>query len=330
MTGTVGIIANPRSGTDIRRLVASAGRSTLEDKVSIVRRVILGAAAVGVRRFVHLPEPHGIVRRATETLRGLDIAAADVEVRYDETDTVRTAAALRDLGCGVVVVLGGDGTNRAVTEGWPDVPLIPLSTGTNNAFPLHVEPTVAGTAAGLVATGAVAAPARRHKVVTVSSARFRDRALVDVVGTADPLVGSLELFEPDRLRWAVVTKADPAAIGFCGTCARVAHLGADEPGGLFVRFRPPTEPGAFRVLAPIAPGVLTEMGVDEVRRLDPDEPVTVEGPCVLAYDGERQRRLREGERAELRVRPDGPRVIDVGSTVAEGIARGAFGRGPLG
>ena len=35
-------------------------------------------------------------------------------------------------------------------------PLIPLSTGTNNAFPIWCEPTVAGVAAALVAGAVVA------------------------------------------------------------------------------------------------------------------------------------------------------------------------------
>ena len=36
---------------------------------------------------------------------------------------------------GAVVALGGDGTCRDVAIGWPDAPLIAISTGTNNVFP---------------------------------------------------------------------------------------------------------------------------------------------------------------------------------------------------
>ena len=50
-----------------------------------------------------------------------------------------------------IVVLGSDGTNRVVAAASADVPLVSISTGTNNAFPRPVEPTVAGLAAGLVA-----------------------------------------------------------------------------------------------------------------------------------------------------------------------------------
>ena len=64
---------------------------------------------------------------------------------------------MRARGASVIVVLGGDGTARAAPVESGDVPVLPLSTGTNNAFPEMWEATVAGTAAGLLATGRVPA-----------------------------------------------------------------------------------------------------------------------------------------------------------------------------
>ncbi|GIT47093.1 MAG: hypothetical protein Ct9H300mP12_16780 [Acidimicrobiales bacterium] len=151
--GTVGLVVNPRSGTDVRRAVAAAGAVTVEDKVNVVRRVVLGAREAGINRFVVHPDTHRIVQRATEPMRGLDLNWLDHELTFTEEDTVTAVAAMRDLGCGVVVVLGGDGTNRAAARGWPDLVVVPLSTGTNNAFPLLAEATVAGAAAGHVARG---------------------------------------------------------------------------------------------------------------------------------------------------------------------------------
>ena len=43
-----------------------------------------------------------------------------------------------------------DGTNRAAVKGWRDAPLLTISTGTNNVFPMMVEGTTAGMAAALV------------------------------------------------------------------------------------------------------------------------------------------------------------------------------------
>ena len=41
----------------------------------------------------------------------------------------------------------------------------------------------------------------------------------------------------------------------------------------------------------------------------------LEGPGVLAFDGERERVLREGTIATVTVRRDGPAVIDVARTL---------------
>lgn len=46
---------------------------------------------------------------------------------------------MAETGIGCVVTLGGDGTNRAAAKGSRSVPLVPVSTGTNNVFPVLVE-----------------------------------------------------------------------------------------------------------------------------------------------------------------------------------------------
>ncbi|MDA8212194.1 MAG: ATP-NAD kinase, partial [Clostridia bacterium] len=49
---TVGIIANPASGKDIRRLVAHATVVDNIEKVNLVRRILLGLQAVGVKQVL--------------------------------------------------------------------------------------------------------------------------------------------------------------------------------------------------------------------------------------------------------------------------------------
>jgi hypothetical protein len=337
----IGLIVNPRSGNDVRRVIASAGSSTLEEKVSIVRRVAKGAAAVGATHFVTNVEPHQVVRRATETMRDVTVDRIDEPIDHTEEDTTRAAARLRELGCVAVVVLGGDGTNRAAAKGWPDIPVVPLSTGTNNAFPYWVEPTVAGSAAGLLATGAVAADdAVLHaaKVVRVAMpdqpslsrhAEAPDRwelALIDAVAVADRWVGSLELFEPDTMRVAVLTRADPAAIGFSAVGGLLQPCGPRDPHGVLVRFAPVASGPPTVLRAPTAPGHYADVGIVECRPLPVGEPVEVEGPVLLAFDGERKRRLHEGERAVLTIRADGPRVVDVAAVMAAAARAGLFVR----
>jgi hypothetical protein len=330
---TIGVIAHARSGTDARRMLTPAGRFTLEEKVSIVRRVARGAAEGGARRLLGMPEPQRIVARATATERALRTELLDLVVTFTEADTVNAAAMLRDAGCSVLVVLGGDGTNRAVALGWPDAPVIPLSTGTNNAFPVHLEPTVAGVAAGLVAAGAVplAAVSRPAKVVRVrlgaSSRRPAqdDLALVDAVTIDEQIVGSLEPFRGHTLGDAVVARALPHAVGVAGTVGLVRPCRPDDDGAVHVRFAPPGTAGARRMRAPLGPGWFDDVHVVLDRPLALGEEVEVTGPCLLALDGERHHQLEPGQRAVLSVHRDGPRVVDVRAVLAAAADGGLLG-----
>lgn len=331
MNAPIGILVNPRSGGDIRRAVAAAGRSTIEDKASIVRRLVLGARAAGTSRIVVNHDPHQIVRRATETIRDVELVTVTRELRFTEEDSTRAAVAMRELGCAAIAVLGGDGTNRAVVKGWQDIPVLPVSTGTNNAFPRFIEPTVAGTALSLVAQGivaieAISAPAKLVHVRFVGGDgdgnRTPDIALIDAVAVADLYVGSLELFDPDTMRLAVLTRADPAAIGFSSVGGLLQPLTEHEEAALLVRFVPVEAHDGLVVHAPTAPGHHVPIGVAEVRRLGLGEPVAIDGPVLLAFDGERKRRVHDGQSAILEVRRDGPRVIDPHQVMAAG--RGAF------
>jgi hypothetical protein len=329
----VGVIANPVSGKDIRRLLANAPTSTLAEKYTIVRRVVIGANQVGVTRFQFLAEPHHLCARAVETLSlhaHYDHVA--VEHRYDESDTVRTVAAMRDLGVGAVVTLGGDGTNRAAARGWRDVPIVPISTGTNNVFPEFLEATLAGAAAGLVAAGHVGIDevSRPAKVVEVEiDGEPDDLALVDAVLVDERFVGSRALFEPRALRVAVLARAEPASVGVASVGGLLSPCGAADEAGVLVRFAPVDAPGVTVLRAPLAPGWYAQVGIGACVRLGPGEPVEVTGPGVLAFDGERHRLLRRGQVARLSVRRSGPRVIDVGAALALAARRGVFlGPGP--
>ena len=324
----VGILVNPRSGSDVRRLLTSAGSSTIDDKISILRRLIHGAVEAGAERLVLTRDPFSITRRATENLRlPVEVDLLDLPLHHTERDSVDAAQAMREAGCGALVSLGGDGTNRALVLGWPDAPLIPLSTGTNNAFPIHVEPTVAGVAAGLIATGAVDLDTHsaRAKVVAVEvRGDSTDLALIDAVAVDDPYVGSLELFDPETMMVSVCTRAEPAAIGFSGLAGTVLPCGPDEERGVVLEFTPPSQNPARRVRAPLAPGWFATVGLARSDYVALDTPVEVAGPCLLAFDGERSRRLHSGQTAALRVVRRGPRVIDVGAVVHSGARAGVF------
>ncbi len=334
-TGVVGLIVNPRSGSDVRRVIASAATSTLEDKISIVRRLALGAAQVAPVTWKVLHEPHEIMRRAVETRPEISYDRLDLELVFTEEDTVNAAAALKHAGADIVVVLGGDGTNRAAAKGWIDLPVLPLSTGTNNAFPYHWEPTVAGVVLGLVAGGVVTVDeiTTQAKVVHITAVAGTpgyvepggpdDLALIDAVAVDDRFVGSLDLFDPDTMQLAVLTRADPAAIGFSSVGGLVVPVTEHDDHGLLIRFEPPAS-ASQTVVAPTAPGHHTAIGYTECRPLPFGETVEVDGPVLLAVDGERKLRLKEGDKVTMHVDRDGPRVVDVAKAMQLAVERKVF------
>lgn len=322
--GIVGIIANPASGKDVRRLVARASVFDNQEKQAIVGRLLHGLAATGAREVAYLDDPQGIVRGALEGAPSdFHCQAVTATRTASALDTTSAARAMRELGCAVVVTLGGDGTNRAVALGWRDAPLLPISTGTNNVFPRFVEGTIAGAAAGLVATGAV--PIRRvtrqRKLIHVAiDGEPDDLALIDAVLSRERFVGARALLTPASLTCALLTRADPAAVGMTAIGGLVEPLGARRPGALWLELGP----GAQVVEAPIAPGYYQDVGIRSHRRVREGETIEIEGPGVLAFDGERERTLRAGQRARLRVAHDGPRVVSVTRTLKRAARRGLF------
>ncbi|MBW2141378.1 MAG: NAD(+)/NADH kinase, partial [Deltaproteobacteria bacterium] len=142
--GSVGIIANPASGKDIRRLVAYGSVFSNREKVNIVKRVLLGLDSTGVEDVFLMPDYYGIGQRALENLN-------DMVPDGTQDDSTRAAGILSEMDTGCVVVLGGDGTNRVVAKTSGETPLLSIATGTNNVFSCMVEGTLAGIAAGVVA-----------------------------------------------------------------------------------------------------------------------------------------------------------------------------------
>lgn len=324
MTHTIGIVANPASGKDVRRLVARASVFDNQEKCAIVRRAIVGALGAGATRFVYAPDTHHIVANAiAEFDPELTAEAVDAPRTGSALDTTEAAAVLQRANCAVVITLGGDGTNRAFVKGWQSAPLLPISTGTNNVFPSLVEATVAGAAAGMIALGEVELTecATRAKIIHVSiDGEADDLALIDAVLTRERFVGARALLEADALALALLTRADPAAVGMTSIGGLMKPTAASSPEGLLVELGA----GGRSLRAPIAPGLYRTVRVTSARRIALGEPVEVMGPGVLAFDGERERVLKKGQRALLTMTADGPWVVDVPTTMQLAACRGAF------
>lgn len=306
---TVGLIVNPAAGRDIRRLVGAASVMTNHEKSAIVRRVLRGLEAIGIGRVLHLDDGSGIIAVAVDGgTPALALEPLPIDPCGAAADSVEAARQLAAAGAGVIVTLGGDGTNRAVASACGQVPLVAISTGTNNVFPSTVEGTVAGLAAGIVAAGAVDLDvvAPRAKWVEVRCGGVEDIALIDVAACRDPFRGTAAIWDPGRVRALVLSRAEPWAVGLSSIGGRLRPLSASEPAGLHVEIGE----GGTAVTAVIAPGLVRRVPVRAWRPLELGEPVTLDvGDGIVALDGERE--LPAHGEAEVRVTAGGPRLVDV-------------------
>jgi predicted polyphosphate/ATP-dependent NAD kinase len=330
----VGVVANPRSGHDLRRLVARATVFPTPEKVAMLTRLLTSLGALGVDRVVSMGDRGGVwagLARAVEVHEPSRdgpwprVEVLDLPVHGTAEDSRTATAAMVALGAAVIVVLGGDGTVRAVAGECREVPIVALSTGTNNAFARVGEATVAGLAAGLVATGKVSSDeaCRRSKVLVVEHGMHRESALVDVAVTTADAVAARAVWHPGSVRELFVAFAEPDAIGLSSVAGQLRPVGRHEPIGLHVALDPASD---RRVLAPIAPGLVAEVGVGDVTVLSPDQPVPLP-PCtgVIALDGERELELRD-EPVSVALSLNGPWTVDVARTMAVAAERGLLTR----
>ncbi len=319
---SIAILANPMSGRDVRRLAARASNMTHEAKRDIVARVAVGADAMGVRRIFVMKEAFRIASGALEMI-GLDaeVEVLDVGVTSSARDSVAFVRACRERGCDVMVTLGGDGTNRLVARTWPDVVLIPLTTGTNNVFPVMVEATAAGEAAGLVACGRVEAgqAADRCKLIHLSGAKFHDVAVIDALLLRHDHVGNYLPFDPDKMEALMLTRAEPAAVGTSPIAGMLMPLDGREDAGVYLQLG---DGQPLRV--PLSPGLFRTVSAGDPQRVPLGEARYWRGPGVIALDGDREHKLLLGDRVRLEIKRDGPWVLDVPRLMRVAAGNGSF------
>jgi predicted polyphosphate/ATP-dependent NAD kinase len=334
----VGIIANPASGRDIRRLVAGASVFGNADKGGMVYRLLAGLGATGVGRALMMPAADGVSTtlqrrlraRAAEGGRG---AAAPFpvleELPMPLTGTARDSELavelLRAEGVAALVVLGGDGTHRVVAKKCGEIPLCALSTGTNNSFPEMREATVAGLATGLVATGQVGRDgALRHETALALELDRRERelALVEIAVTRDRFTGARALWRGDEVSELFVTFASPSAIGLCSVAGLLRPLARGAGQGLHVRLAASPADAELTLRVPLAPGLLVPVGIRDFDLIEMNEPVGVApGGGCRALGGERELERRRGEPALVRLVP-GPRTIDIDAVMLAAAEQG--------
>jgi predicted polyphosphate/ATP-dependent NAD kinase len=329
MSAIVGMIANPASGRDIRRLVAHGTVFDNNEKTAIVRRVLLGLEAAGVERVAYMPEhDFGILPRALmgQRLR-LEAFPLTMPVFGTSADSTRAAQLLAEMGAGCIITLGGDGTNRAVAKGCGSIPLIPISTGTNNVFPSFIEGTIAGMAAGLLACGLSTTNIVKHmpRLIVYVDGKETDSALVDVVVSSLQFIGARALWDLSVVREVVLAHVAPATIGLSALGGALLNSVGDtsEQTGIHIELGT----SDHEVLAALAPGLVTWVGIRACRRLAMHDRVKFQaGTGTVALDGEREIELSPSSVVEVQLCPDGPVVVDVPAALEAAALAGLLRR----
>ena len=333
----VGMIANPAASKDIRRLVAQGRVVPDWEKVNTLKRALLGLQAVGVDRVVAMPDSSHLVARARDDANlSLELESLDMPALYTEGDTVRAAQMMEEMGVSCVITLGGDGTNRAVAKGSASIPIVAVSTGTNNVFPTMIEGTLAGLAAGLVVQGDL----DLSRVTVVSKmlevyidGQYQDMALVDVALSRERFVATRAIWDMSTIYEVFLTRAEPSSIGLSSIGGRLQPLSLEEEGGLYYRLadsvgtvaanRDPDT--SIKVLAPIAPGMISTVPIADWRLLEEGERVPVEPRfCTIALDGERSISVTPDHKVEVGITRTGPPVVQVELVLETAAKLGLF------
>jgi len=333
----IGIIANPVSARDIRRIVANASNLQIADRVNIVLRVLSALAAMRVPRVLIMPDRGGIRAMLTRSLqRECNLHHAFPEVEFLDMEPVSTvddtflaARMLRAAGVKAIIVLGGDGTHRAVVRECADVPIAGLSTGTNNAFPEMREATITALAVGLYATGkldaAQALVPNKLLEVSINDGERRDIALVDAVISSERYIGARALWKTESLCALYLAFAEPQAIGLSAIGGLLQQLGRREAGGLAVHLSEDPATRRLSLLAPIAPGLVREVGIAHWEPMPAGQPFPVALQAgIVALDGERELAFDAGDRVRITLRENAFPTVDVARCMQTAAREGLF------
>lgn len=301
--GSIGIIANPASGRDIRRLVAHGSVFDNTEKVNIVRRILLALNKIQLDKVYIMPDSFGIGNEAVNGLWGeekenfkLEVNILEMPITGTADDSFAAAALMEEKNVDVIIVLGGDGTNRIVVKALKKTPILSLSTGTNNVFPIMAESTMLGLAAGLFTKFSNEdrkKVKRQIKCINIiKDGEIIDLALIDAVTVNELYIGSRALWHPEQLGEIFLTRSTSHDIGMVSIAGRLVEVKAADPEGIFLRIGT----GGKIVKAAIAPGIIKEIPVADWRKVDQKEIINFKAKRrIIALDGERELIIKKTE-----------------------------------
>ena len=318
---TIGIIANPASGKDIRRLVSHATVIDNNEKVNIVERIILGAQKFDVKKIYIMPDSYQMGYKVIDKLQIsnellVDIEILNIKINASPKDTEEASNMLEKLQVGCVVVIGGDGTNRLVAKHLKTVPLIGISTGTNNAYSEMLEGTIVGMAAAAIASKKFDKDTicKKGKIIEIyKNGSFVDIALMDAVISDDIYIGAKAIWELKSIKQIIVSKCHPASIGFSSIIGVNKCIDDNDEFGASLKINR----GLNRFYAPIAAGTIVEIESEDLEILPINHLLKWKPKFrgIIAVDGEREIAFMVGDQLEFKITRNGPEHADVKRTL---------------
>lgn len=320
------ILANPASGKDIRRLVAHGSVFDNQEKVRMVRRLIIGLERAGVTKILYMPDSYAIIPRALNSISpSIPVEAIEMPIRNNHTDTTIAAGIMETLGAQSLIVLGGDGTSRVACKGTLSIPILPLSTGTNNVFPCMCEATVAGLAAGIVACGSLPREECCYQSCLFDiliDDKLVDIALVDAAVYDDVFLASKAVWHMEKIPQLFLTRCSASSIGLSAIGGQFREILPEEPCGLALKLG---KSAPVTVTASIAPGMFADVPIIEVMEMAPNTVFPITTKCgLIAVDGEREIEIPKNSCAGISLNTNGPMVIDVQKTMSLAGKKGLF------
>ncbi len=331
----MGLLANPSSGHDMRRLVSNAETVTHLVKVNRIARLLSGLRSQCQCRVLFMPERLGLVQSAFESLpplkntgsfqKGLEVQPVEISAKGTPQDTQEAARIMRESGCSLLITFGGDGTNRLVAMESGRVPLLPIAAGTNNIFSLPFEATQAGLASGiflkllsaekeLPSSVSARQLVQQHKLLLAETDTWSESALIDLAISRQASLGGRAVWDAGWLQAVFVTRCKPGASGLCGIPGAVMDIAPLAPHGAAAVLG-----NRFSVQAVLTAGKVQQVGLESVERLELNQPFTLEvAEGTLLADGERVRKLRN-QTVHIKLQNEGPRVLDIEATLEAGL-----------
>jgi predicted polyphosphate/ATP-dependent NAD kinase len=316
--GIIAIAANPYSGKDIRRLTTHATTIGNHEKANILRRIIAGILELGKHEIFLMPDHDGLARYAMDATDDRlwskkPVQLLDMQVYGRQDDTTRFIEHMAIQGkADVAIVMGGDGTCRAAAKTIGDVPMISISSGTNNVYPSMLEGTAVALAAAAIADNLPGKDkwAPRGKRIEISMENGKtDIALIDAVFSTREYVGARALIYENEIVEVVVTQCHPGNIGFSALAGSIQIVTADDDHGLYAQL----DWDRKDYIAAIAAGMLTRFGINYSKQLPLDEKLYCRPGYngTLAVDGEREILFTAGDAITLSISRKGPKKVDV-------------------